>query len=167
MTERQVNKTPQKDEAKKINTLLGIRGTPCGSDIAPVYKRVYDKEVGKNIVKKVDDFNLFEFIQASRSSTDLALLEKRYLELGEIPNADPTAAGVDFAVMPSNIHEVYDMVNDVDGNFKKLPKCVQDIFGTSQAYFKSLMDGTYQATLLEAIKKASKPAEEPKKGEGE
>ena len=134
MSERQTKETPQKDV--KVSTLAGIHGTCVGSDIAPVYKRVYDKELDKNVVRKVDTFNLFEFIQASRSSTDLALLEKRYLELGESPNADPNASGVDFATLPSNIHEVYNMVNDVDANFNKLPQSIKDIFGTSQALTK-------------------------------
>lgn len=157
------NNEGQIDKKKeKKSTLKGLICTNSGTGISPVYKRVYDKDLDRNIVKKVDTFNLHEFIQSSRSSTDLALLEKRYLELGEIPNYAPDAGAVDFTQLPSNIHEVYNMVNDVDANFNKLPDSIKQIFGTSQAYMQSLLDGTYQATLVKAIKDAQTPKEEAK-----
>ena len=152
-----------KEEKKKTSSLDGVICTCSGCHIQPVYKRVYDKELDRSIVKQVDTFDLFEFIQASKSQTDLALLQKRYIELGEIPEVNPALGSNDLAAMPSNIHEVYDMANDIANNFAKLPQSIQGIFGTKEAYMKALIDGTYQATIvnyvksLDAVKKEDKP----------
>ena len=115
MSERQVNK--KQDAEKKKNTLDGVVCTPAGCSIAPVYKRVYDEDLDRNIVKKVDETNITEFIQGSRSQTDLAILKKRFIELGEIPSVDPNMQyGVDNTILASDIHSLYNMVNDVNGN---------------------------------------------------
>lgn len=157
--ERQVNQV-QKAENKKKSTLDGVVLTPCGSHIAPVYKRVYDKELARNVVKKVDDTNLFEFIQASKSTTDLALLQKRFIELGEIPANDPTLQNnVDTAIMPSDIHSLYNMVNDVNGNYQRLPDEVQKAFGTPQDYLKAVLDGSAGSILAKAF--APQPQQKP------
>lgn len=149
----------EQEVKKKASTFDGVVCTSSGSDIMPVFKRVYDKETDTSVVKQVDKFNIFEFIQASKSQTDLAILEKRYIELGEIPAVDPTMTQKDFVGYPENIHEVYALVNDVEGNFGKLPQSIQEIFGTKEAYLKSLMDGTYQATLINALNNAKPQAE--------
>ena len=162
--EGQVNK---EQKAKTKSTLEGVVCSNPGSHIAPVFKRVYDKESDRSLVKQVDTFDLYEFIQASKSQTDLALLEKRYIELGEIPSVDPNMVSGDFTSYPDNIHEVYAMAQDIAGNFSKLPQSIQDIFGTKEAYLKSLMDGTYQATLINAVNQAQKVAAEPKAEESE
>ena len=57
----------QEKTPKKV-TLEGVVCTNPGNPIAPVYKRVYVKELDANLVRKVDETNLFEFIQASKSS---------------------------------------------------------------------------------------------------
>lgn len=158
MSERQINEK----KAEKVSTLKGVIFTPSGSAMAPVYKRVFNKDANRNLVTKVDETDLNEFIQASASQTDLALLQKRFIELGEIPQADPNLIhGIDTTIMPNDIHGVYDMVNDVDVNFNKLPKSIQDIFGSSQAYLQSLLNGSYHATLVNAIKEKQKAAETP------
>ena len=147
--ERQAGKEQAKKKAQ--SSLSGVVCSCAGDYIVPVYKRVYDKELDTYTVKAIDEFNIFEFIQASKSQTDLAILQKRYVELGEIPSVDPNMVAADFANYPDNIHEVYAMAQDIAGNFGKLPKSIQDIFGTKEAYMKSLMDGTYQATLINAV----------------
>ena len=131
----------------------------------PVYKRVYDKELDKSIVKKVDEFDIYEFIQASKSQTDLAILYKRYVELGEIPASDPNMVSADFSNYPENIHEVYAMAQDIAGNFAKLPQAIQDLFGTKDAYMRALMDGTYQATLINYVNNAKAASAESAKNE--
>ena len=160
MSEKQVIK---KEEIK--TTLEGVVCTNPGKHIAPVYKRVYDSDLKKNVVKKVDETDLFEFIQASASSTDLAVLQQRFIALGEIPSVDPTMGSNDLSIFPSNIHEVYNMVNNIDANFKALPESIQKIFGDSQSYMNALMNGTYQATLMNALK--PKPEEKKEGNENE
>lgn len=156
--QRQTNKNKQKE--KKFTSLDGVITTPCGSRFAPVFKRVYDNDLDRNVVKKVDETNLYEFIQASRSTTDLAVLQKRFMELGEIPVADPSYGSHDLTKYPSNIHEVYAMVNDVDTSWNSLPESIRNIFGSKDTYLKSVLDGTYQATLVAAINQKQEKKEE-------
>lgn len=155
-------------EKEKKNTLTGVIATPSGNSIEPVYKRVYDKELDKSLVKKVDTLNITEFIQASKSQTDLSILEKRFIELGEIPNASPDLGSHDLTNMPGDIHSLYAMANDISGNFAKLPQSVQEVFGNPQAYMKSIIDGTYQSTLINAFNaKKTEKKEVEKKGDPE
>lgn len=154
-----------KKEEKKVSSLAGVISSDNGTDVMPVYKRVYDKELDKSVVKLNDKFNLNEFIQASLAQTDLAILYKRYQEFGEIPSVDPNMTSADFTNYPDNIHEVYAMANDIAGNFGKLPESIQNIFGTKEAYMKALMDGTYQATIINALNNAQKQAEKPQESE--
>lgn len=151
--ERQVNKKQEiKNQKKVTSTLAGVVCTSAGSKIAPVYKRVYDKDLDRKIVQKVDETNLYEFIQASKSMTDLATLQKRFIELGEIPNVDPNLQhGVDTTLLPGDIHQLYSMVNDVNGNFNKLPDSVKAVFGSSQDYLSAILDGSYQDKLAAAF----------------
>lgn len=153
-------------KAAQKSCFVDVICTPVGSPISPVYKRVYDEKLKKSIVKKVDETNIDEFIQASKSQTDLAVLQKRFLELGEIPSVDSTLGSNDLTLFPSDIHGVYDMVNNVSDNFNKLPESVRQIFGDSETYLKSLLDGTYQATLVNAFnsKKTEVKAEDKKEG---
>lgn len=153
-------------EKKSVSTLEGIVCTDNGKHIAPVYKRVFDSKTNRNIVKKVDETNLFEFIQASKSITDLATLQRRFIELGEIPNVDPTLGSYDMTLMPTDIHGVYDMVNDLNHSFDLLPESVQKIFGSAEEYGKSVLDGTYAAKLNAGIKAGQEKPAEPVASEG-
>ena len=169
-TKRQTLQSGQKcNEVKKVTSLDGVIFSNHGSRIAPVYKRTYVKDLDKNLVKKVDETDLYEFIQASRSTTDLAVLQKRFMELGEIPQVDPNYGSNDLTKYPSNIHEVYSMVNDVDNSWNSLPESIRGIFGSKDSYLRSVLDGTYQATLVAAInqkqEKKEEPAPAPQKGE--
>ena len=156
----------QKNAPKKV-TLEGVVCTNPGNPIAPVYKRVYVEKLDANLVRKVDETNLFEFIQASKSQTDLATLQKRFIELGEIPNVNPNMTYSD-TVMPSDIHSLYNMVNDVNGSFNQLPESVKAVFGDSQAYLAAILDGSYQSKLAEAFApKQSNANENETKGENE
>lgn len=156
----------KKKEKTKASCFDDVVCSPVGSSLTPVYKRVYDEKLGKSIVKKVDETNIDEFIQASKAQTDLAILQKRFLELGEIPNVDETLGSNDLALFPSDIHGVYDMVNNVSDNFNRLPESVRKIFGDSETYLKSLLDGTYQATLVNAFneQKVAQKVEDKKEG---
>ena len=147
-----------KKAAEKKSTLTGVVCTPAGNSIAPVYKRVFDDKLNRNVVKKVDTTNITEFIQASKSSTDLAALQKRFIALGEIPNVDPNSQfGVDQTILPSDIHQLYQMVNDINSNYNKLPESVQKVFGNAKAYGDAILNGTAGTMLANAF--AQKPEE--------
>ena len=156
------------EEAKVVSTLEGVVCTDFGDPLAPVYKRIYDEDVKGTIVKKVDETNLFEFIQASRSTTDLATLQKRFIEFGEIPNVDPSLVYDETAVFPSDIHGVYEMVNNVADNFNKLPDTAKKVFGDKETYLKCLLDGSAQSLLTAAYgQQVPKQDETETKGENE
>lgn len=159
---RQVN---QKQKAiEKKSTFQGLIFTSCGNPIASVYKSVCVD--GKTLVRCVDTTNIHEFIQASKSSTDLATLQKRFMELGEIPVVDSTLTSVDTTVLPSDIHSLYNMVNDVNGNFNKLPESVRKVFGTAQDYLAAILDGSYSQKLADAFAPKNNNANETEtKGE--
>lgn len=156
--------TGKKEEP--VTTLKGVVCTQPGEHIAPVYKRVYDPELNRKVVKKVDETDLFEFIQASKSVTDLAVLQKRFIELGEIPNADPTLGSNDLTIMPGDIHSLYDMVNDLNASFNQLPESIKAIFGDSASYGKAVLDGSYAAKINAGLKE-KEPENTPGTGEGE
>lgn len=147
MSERQIGKNSQET---CVSTLQGVVCSNPGNPIAPVYKRVSDAD-GKFVVEKVDEMNIQEFIQASKSTTDLATLQKRFIELGEIPNVNPDLVYDENAVFPSDIHSLYNMVNDVNGSFNSLPESVRNVFGNSQAYLAAILDGSYKEKLAEAF----------------
>lgn len=165
--ERQTSKTGQEKKAKSVSTLAGVKCTNPGKSIAPVYKRVYDEKLDRAVVKKVDETNITEFIQASKSQTDLATLQKRFIELGEIPAVDPNMqTGVDTTVLPSDIHSLYNMVNDVNGNFNRLPQSVQSVFGDAQSYLAAILDGSYNQKITDAFTQQKDKAKETEtKGE--
>lgn len=166
MSEGQVTKTSQKTE---VNTLQGVVCSNSGNRIAPVFKRVYDNDLKRNVVKKVDETDIQEFINASRSMTDLAALEKRLIATGEIPAVDPSlnGDGIDFTQYPKDIHEVYSMVNDIDSSFSKLPENIQKIFGTKEVYMASALKGTLKETIINGLNKQTVPADTPIEQKGE
>ena len=121
--------------------------TPVGTPITPIYKRVYDEEKKCEIVKKVDEFDIDEFIQKSSNMTDLAMLKRQMERTGEIP-LDPNAQyGVDMTQFPETIHDVYRAANTIDEHFKTLDPVVQEAFGSSSVYRSHVLDGTAQEYL--------------------
>lgn len=161
------NERQVKEEQVQHATIEGVVCTNPGQHIAPVLKRVFDPARNKKVVKKVDETDLFEFIQASKSVTDMATLQKRFIELGEIPNSDPTLGSNDLTIMPGDIHQLYDMVNDINGSFNQLPESVKAIFGDSAAYGKAILDGSYAYILAQGLKAKKEEPVTPEKGEGE
>lgn len=148
--ERQISQ-----EQQVTSSLEGVVCSNPGNPIAPVYKRVFDSDLNRFVVKKVDETNLYEFIQASKSTTDLATLQKRFIELGEIPNVDNTLSSNDLTVMPTDIHGVYDMVNDINKSFNSLPESIKAIFGTQEDYAHAVLDGTYAAKIQAGLAAAN------------
>lgn len=147
----------ERQVTKEKTSLEGVVCVSAGRRKSPVYKRVYDAASDSFVVKKVDEFDIYEFIQASKSSTDLALLQKQYEALGEIPGIEiGWEEAPDQTLMPSNIHEVYDLTQNVDKAFKKLPVSVQQIFGDKDKYLASLLDGSYINIINAAIVEANK-----------
>ena len=64
--------------------------TPCGKAVVKRYESKYDEELGREIVKEADDFDIYEFIQASSNNTDLSMLREQMVRTGQIPQVDTT-----------------------------------------------------------------------------
>ena len=136
--------------------------TPIGSNIMPVYGRKYDEKTKTNFVVKIDEFDVDEFIQASETKTDLAMLRQQMMATGQIPVIDDTV--VDATLFPENIHELMKTVKDAGNTFDQLPASIKQIFGTSDKFLASLVDGSYsskvQAGLEVQVKAAQQQAQQ-------
>lgn len=141
--------------------------THPGDAIAPVFKRVYDENLKRDIVKVVDHFNLNEFVQSSASSVDLAILKKRALEMGE--SAGAFVGDIDETLFPENIHDVYKFNSTLTEKFNGLEEGLKKQFGSVDKYRAAILNGSaldvaQKYYVAEAKKKA---AEAAKNTEGE
>lgn len=143
--------------------------TPSGNKMMPVYKKVFDEKTKESHVLKVSEFDIDEFIQASNSQTDLAMLRQQMATTGQIPVVDDEV--VDATLFPENIHELMDTINNIENNFNGLPDSVKQIFGNKDAYVSALVDGTYNDKLLKGLTKyyegQNQQAQQEAKKEGE
>lgn len=155
-------------EAKqKTNFVEGVLYTSIGSNIEPIYERVFNKETGKSLVVKTGEFDIDEYIQASNCKTDLAMLRQEMLATGQLPVVGDEV--VDATLFPENIHEVYDAVNQVDNVFNTLPDSVKALFKNKDDFMSSLIKGDYQQRVvngLSALQNEGQNLQEEEKKEG-
>lgn len=143
----QLQEKPKKPVLKDIPLVSKGYSTPVGNKIQPIYKMVFDEKLRKDVVKVVGEQDIDDFIQKSSSSTDIAFLQREAIRTGQYP-ADPRAVyGVDMTLMPTNIHELYKSVNDIDSHFLKLPADVQAMFGSAENYKNAVLDGNAEAVI--------------------
>lgn len=71
----------------------------------------------------------------------------------------------DLSVLPSDIHGVYAMANDVANNFSKLPENVQKAFGNKDEYLKAILNGSVNTILINALNAQAQPKQEEKQQE--
>lgn len=145
----------------------------CGDRIQPIYKRVYNADMKREIVEHVDDFDIYESIQESDNTSDITLLKKMINGGTTEAPEDPLALyGLDLANMPKNIHEVYDTVNHGNEAFEAMGDSYKKAFGSVEGLRQALLDGTasdiIKATYqkdLEAAQKAAIAAADAAKGD--
>lgn len=119
-----------------------------GNRIQPVYTRVYDAELKREIVKHTSDTDIYELIQESDNTSDITLLKKMINGGSVEAPEDPLAQyGLDLANMPKNIHDVYDQVNSAENAFNSLPDYLKSGFGSVDAFEASLKDNTYYSKV--------------------
>lgn len=154
----------QKQNLKKPN---GFCFSNPGNPIQPVMKRVFDEESKEFVVKEVSKFNLYEFIQSSASSSDLAQLRATYFKTGIIPEVDPTLQHGVETLKVNNIHELYQAVDGARESFGQLPENIQKIFGDADTYVKSLLKGDAASILTAGLTKQVEPEPTPAPVSGE
>lgn len=141
--------------------------TPAGDRVAPVYQNVFDEELKREVVQKTGEFDIYEFIQASATNTDLAMLREQMIRTGTLPVVDDDVQ--DMSLYPDNIHELYDIVNSAEARFNALPEAIQNVFGNKDVFLRSLVEGTYNDKLNAYADKVIKAASinEPTNKEGD
>lgn len=159
----QVNPTSESKEKKVDN----FPYTSAGNPITPVYKRVYDDKKKRMVVKKVKEINIDEFIQSSSNSTDLALLKRRYIELGEIPAVNPGAPTyADLSTLPDNVHELYHLENLAQEKYDALPDAVKSLYNGSADWLNVVLQGNWENDAQKRFAALSKnKVKEKKEGE--
>ena len=158
-----------KSKEKKSKKIDDFPYTNAGKRMQPVYKRVFDKELGRKVVKKVSEFDIYEYIQSSASSADMAQLRAEYVRTGMLPSVDPTLIYGAPSIQANNIHEFYSLVNGAKDSFESLDPKVKEIFGDADSYVKALLKGDANAVLVRGLKtkKQEVPVPETTEEKGE
>lgn len=157
---------------KTKNSLPEVCFTNPGNRVQPVYTRVFDDTLKREVVKHTSDTDVYELIQESDNTSDITLL-KKMINGGQVEAPDDPLAqyGLDLGNMPKNIHDVYNQVNSADNAFNSLPDYLQKGFGSVEAFSNALKDGTYSSQVetiinnyakAEAAKAAAKAMEDNK-----
>lgn len=141
--------------------------TCAGSMKQPVFKRFYDKEMKREIVKQDGEVDLYEMIQEADNSSDLTLLKKAIAGDTSLAPEDSNAIFSDGALYPNNIHELYGSQGEFSTQYNQLPDSVKKIFPDVSSFRSAIIDGSYAdkvATGLQAqAVAAAKAAEEAAK----
>lgn len=141
--------------------------TCVGSMKQPVFKRKYDEDMKRGIVKQDGEVDLYEMIQEADNSSDMTLLKKMIAGDPACSPEDATAVFSDGALMPNNIHELYGQNSEFGNQYAKLPDSVKSIFPDVDSFRSAVIDGSYNnkvaAGLQAQAMAAAKAAEEAAK----
>lgn len=140
-----------KSKEKKLFNNDDFPYTNPGKRMQPVYKKVFDEELGRKVVKQVSEFDIYEYIQSSASSADMAQLRSEYVRTGMFPSVDPTLVHGAPTIQANNIHEFYQLVNGAKDSFESLDPRVKEIFGDADSYVEALLKGDANAILLRGL----------------
>lgn len=154
---------------EKVQKKSDFLYTNPGNRMEPVYERVFDKDLGCEVVKKVREIDIYEYIQSSASSTDMAQLRAQLLRTGEVPCVDPTLRHGEVSLEANNIHEFYNLINGAAAQFDDLDPKVQAIFGSREEFVKALIKHDAYSTIVAGLSKEAEPvveaSQEVKEGE--
>lgn len=126
--------------------------TSVGDKMTKRFKRVYDEKLDKKVVKCVETFDIDEFIQSSSNATDLAILKRRYIELGEIPNVDGSQPVYgDLTILPENVHELYHLEDTAEKTFASLPDQYKGAFANSSDFLNHVLKKDYVQVINKYI----------------
>lgn len=163
----------QESQTKKLTHSLLSTGyaTPVGDPMQPIYELQYDEEAKCELVKKVGEQDIDDFIQKSASSTDMAFLQREAIRTGQYPVDDRAQYGVDMTLMPRDIHELFATTKDINSHFSSLGEHAQKAFGSPEAYKEAVLNGTAEKILnayfAKLAKEEAEKIKETQKKEGE
>lgn len=165
--EKKATKVEKKVEKKPIISKKYL--TPVGNKIQPIYELYYDEKSRKELVKKVGEQDIDDFIQKSSNATDMAYLIREAQRTGQYPIDENAKYGVDMTLMPTNIHELYKTTSDINKRFEGLDPKVQAAFGSAQAYKDAVLNGSAEKLIEQhfiklAQDEAKKAIEKEKEG---
>lgn len=125
---------------------------PKCNRIEPIYQETIDKKTGKEILKKVDEVNVYEKIQAASEGSTLHELIQRYKinideSLVEAKKLLDTEIK-DYTKAPSSLMEAMEIINTSKSTFEGLSKDLKLKFNNSFSEFLAAANnGTLEATL--------------------
>lgn len=138
--------------------------TCAGDPIQPVFKRKYDKDMKREIVKQDGEVNLYEMIQEADNSSDLVLMKKAIAGDTSLAPEDASAIFSDGSLYPNNIHELYGAQSEFGTQYDKLPESVKKIFPDVSSFRAAIIDGSYADKVTNGLQAqamaAAKAAEE-------
>lgn len=167
---KEVQQTSKKEKVEAVHFVNEGYETPVGNNIQPRYKRVYDEELKKSVVKQVGTINIYEEIQASSSLTDQMLLRRQAIASGvAIPGSGDEIYGFDTGLIPTDIHEAYHRANSFEDRFMKLSEEVRSVVfhNDPQAYVDSVVDQTIGKKIVDFYQAKAKAEAEAAAAKGE
>lgn len=123
--------------------------TNCGSQYIIKQEYTYD-EKGEKIAKPGSKLDFNAYIQASKSSCDIAAIIAKY------ENGDESVLNVhkgftgDTTVLPKDVYDVkrmQDLYDSVSGSFDKLPDELKSVFGSSDDFLNALLNNKAQSII--------------------
>lgn len=137
---------------------------PKTNNIEPIYKEAINTKTGKKYLKKVDEVDVYEKIQAAAEGVTLKEIIKRYginpFESAEKIDEFGTEI-LDYTNQPKNLMEALEITNEAKNVFDNLSKEIKQIFNNN---FSEFLAGSQNGKLNEVIKiyKKNKIASETK-----
>lgn len=125
--------------------------TCSGSKVQPVFKRVYDEDMKRGIVKQDGEVDLYEMIQEADNTSDMTLLKKAIKGDSSIAPDDASAVFSDGALMPNNIHELYGSSSEFTTQYQNLPDSVKKIFPDVNSFRAAIIDGSYTNKVVNGL----------------
>lgn len=153
-TLKTINDNGEVVEVKEFSPISKKYMTPAGKKLQPVYKREYSEKFKKNIVVKSGEQDIYEFIQASASSTDLEILKREAVSSGIEANVLPNAVyGIDTSIYPKNIHDLYRLSNNAKAIYDKYDDDTKAAFIDVNDFTESVVKGNAQTRIINYYKK--------------
>lgn len=129
---------------------------PATNTIEPIYKEAINTKTGKKYLKKIDEVDVYEKIQAAAEGVTLKEIIKRY-------GIDPTESAqkieelgeeiLDYTNTPNNLMEALEITNNAKNIFDKSSKEIKQAFNNN---FNEFLAGAHNGKLNNILKEFKK-----------
>lgn len=128
--------------------------TPAGSEKLAIYAEQVNKE-GRTYLKKIEETNIYEKIQASLNETQIYNVIERYLQTGDASLINKRkGVYANFVDVPKTEIDMLNIIMRAEHEFEGLDKDVRAEFDNDVGVFKqSIMDHTFETKMNKYIEK--------------